>query len=572
MANKFCCGGESLPSHSNDIETLIRQLKKEVKTLMETTEAKLLCQTKKIDELIVYIKNNLSESLQSLLNDIVESGQLDDIIGTSLNDLQYQINNDNIYYSEEINTVKKYDEEAQTDYYVTYIPPKAQNGDDLRLTVGIANDNLNFNTVESTVHFAHRKNATICINGGYFYGNTENPTNNPIGIVIKDGEILYNKPTTNQNVNYCCFKKDGTLVLYPYDTLASDMILYGVQQCIAGTTVLIKDNQAPSLEVLTKEPRQAIGQRANGTIVIVSVDGRDLDDLGMTHSDLQRIMINENCINAINLDGGGSTSTVLRGIKQNESIDDWGAIDREVSNFLYITKPTSYDPNQIVSKSYEAIGDLKEELVKMIVNAYIFRRGYIKLMCKEGFKVPGVEAYSDGSPVRTGKIGFNDINNFFVTLLNEDTQSEDVVFKADKTGLYSKDGKLANLFSYLKRVPDNNCNITGEPMSIYYSFPSDTNAPDPDTNTFIVHIPYTSNLNVNIRQISIPLGDKENIKMRVCNSSGVWGDWYTLGISRGYTANRPLTPSIGEEYFDMTIDKPIWYDGSKWIDATGTQV
>ena len=38
------------------------------------------------------------------------------------------------------------------------------------------------------------------------------------------------------------------------------------------------------------------------------------------------------------------------------------------------------------------------------------------------------------------------------------------------------------------------------------------------------------------------------------------------------TSNRPANPSIGEQFFDKTIGKPIWYNGTAWVDATGATV
>lgn len=38
----------------------------------------------------------------------------------------------------------------------------------------------------------------------------------------------------------------------------------------------------------------------------------------------------------------------------------------------------------------------------------------------------------------------------------------------------------------------------------------------------------------------------------------------------GPTGNRPASPSTGQSYFDTTIGKPVWYNGSGWVDATGT--
>lgn len=80
VKNNCCCDGVNLPSHDNEIEVLIRQLKREVKELLQSTQAKLLCQDKKIAETMVYIKNNLSNAIRNLLDSMLESGELEDII------------------------------------------------------------------------------------------------------------------------------------------------------------------------------------------------------------------------------------------------------------------------------------------------------------------------------------------------------------------------------------------------------------------------------------------------------------------------------------------------------------
>lgn len=41
---------------------------------------------------------------------------------------------------------------------------------------------------------------------------------------------------------------------------------------------------------------------------------------------------------------------------------------------------------------------------------------------------------------------------------------------------------------------------------------------------------------------------------------------------QGDTTSRPVAPEIAEMYFDTTLGHPIWYDGSQWVDATGTGV
>lgn len=74
------CPGEKLPSCDNQVDILIAQVKREIKELLKTTQARLLCQDKKIAETMVYVKNNLSNALRTLLSDMQFSGELDDII------------------------------------------------------------------------------------------------------------------------------------------------------------------------------------------------------------------------------------------------------------------------------------------------------------------------------------------------------------------------------------------------------------------------------------------------------------------------------------------------------------
>jgi len=57
-------------------------------------------------------------------------------------------------------------------------------------------------------------------------------------------------------------------------------------------------------------PRTAIGQTAQGHVLLLVVDGRQRASLGATFEDLQTILYANGAINAINLDGGSSASMV----------------------------------------------------------------------------------------------------------------------------------------------------------------------------------------------------------------------------------------------------------------------
>ena len=60
-------------------------------------------------------------------------------------------------------------------------------------------------------------------------------------------------------------------------------------------------------------------------------------------------------------------------------------------------------------------------------------------------------------------------------------------------------------------------------------------------------------------------------------SASTWRQSGQAGVSKNTTANRPTLAAtdIGVVYMDTTLDadgKPIWYNGTAWVDATGAVV
>ncbi|MFN7927338.1 MAG: phosphodiester glycosidase family protein [Blastocatellia bacterium] len=84
-----------------------------------------------------------------------------------------------------------------------------------------------------------------------------------------------------------------------------------------------------------RHPRTAIGMRADGTLVLVTVDGRQpKKSVGVTIPELIQLMQEFGCVQAINLDGGGSTTMVIRGKVVNSVSDATG--ERAVSDALLV--------------------------------------------------------------------------------------------------------------------------------------------------------------------------------------------------------------------------------------------
>ena len=86
-----------------------------------------------------------------------------------------------------------------------------------------------------------------------------------------------------------------------------------------------------------RHPRTAIGTLADGRILIATVDGRRPPlSVGMTLSELARLMIEFGATDAINLDGGGSTTMVVEGKIVNTPSDAAG--ERPVSDAIVVRR------------------------------------------------------------------------------------------------------------------------------------------------------------------------------------------------------------------------------------------
>jgi hypothetical protein len=113
---------------------------------------------------------------------------------------------------------------------------------------------------------------------------------------------------------------------------------------IGGGPILVRDGQpaatwdpgtydAGFLE--KRHPRTAAGVRADGTVVLVTVDGRHpASSVGMTIPEMSSLMIELGCVEALNLDGGGSTTMVVKGKVVNNPSDVSG--ERPVSDGLLV--------------------------------------------------------------------------------------------------------------------------------------------------------------------------------------------------------------------------------------------
>ena len=185
---------------------------------------------------------------------------------------------------------------------------------------------------------ANENNATIAVNGGVFTGlstSTEEINRqekkyggsggSPMGITISNGKVISN---TNYNGvgGLIGFNKDNKLILGKM-TLKKAQSL-NIRDAVTCGPFLIINGQASKIVGnggWGTAPRTAIGQRADGIILMVVIDGRRATIPGATMEDLLKIMQNYGAYNASALDGGTSTAMVENGKLVNDPIDSTGA-------------------------------------------------------------------------------------------------------------------------------------------------------------------------------------------------------------------------------------------------------
>jgi exopolysaccharide biosynthesis protein len=104
---------------------------------------------------------------------------------------------------------------------------------------------------------------------------------------------------------------------------------------VAGDAATIEGTISRNAE--TRHPRTAVGfSRDSTTLLLVVVDGRSSASVGMTLGELADLMRRLGAWQALNFDGGGSTTMVIGGAVVNVPSDATG--EREVGNALLVVR------------------------------------------------------------------------------------------------------------------------------------------------------------------------------------------------------------------------------------------
>lgn len=196
--------------------------------------------------------------------------------------------------------------------------------DPSRVKVGICDEFDKNKPGMTLLEIMEKYDALAGINGGRY--NDENgfgKGGQPEGIVFSEGELVYG----NLNETYDIYGFDQNNIFICGRMTGSQAVEKGFRDAVTFGPALVVNGEAVPVPTTGTggglNPRTAIGQRADGAVLMLVIEGRQTSSLGATHLDLIEIMLEFGAVNAANLDGGMSSSMGYEGeeILKNCSIE-----------------------------------------------------------------------------------------------------------------------------------------------------------------------------------------------------------------------------------------------------------
>lgn len=151
--------------------------------------------------------------------------------------------------------------------------------------------------------------------GGVNAGGFEDPQGTgdggiPKGIVISEGTFRFGSMDARYEI--IGFNQDNVLVV---GTMTGEQAVnMGIRDAVSFGPILVVNKEATKAsQGGGLNPRTAIGQREDGAVLLLVIDGRQSSSLGASYSDITQVMLDFGAVNAANLDGGSSSVMYYEG-------------------------------------------------------------------------------------------------------------------------------------------------------------------------------------------------------------------------------------------------------------------
>jgi hypothetical protein len=165
------------------------------------------------------------------------------------------------------------------------------------------------------------------------------------------------------------------LAVRPDWNAVTDAVSAGPTLLKSGKVVTNSGEALTATQLYAREPRTAVGQRADGGIVFVAADGRRPGwSVGITNTDLALTLMRYGCVTGFALDSGGSTTVAFDGSVLNRPSDPGG--ERPVAEALVVGYTGVYAPSPAatLSPNGDRVGDLAALRYKLVRAAAVTAR------------------------------------------------------------------------------------------------------------------------------------------------------------------------------------------------------
>ena len=160
--------------------------------------------------------------------------------------------------------------------------------------------------------------AVAAVNAGAFFDNgTSDSTvgSYPLGLVVSNGNTVWESGKQPGLEGFAGFNEENILVVSQKNLSKKEAEALNIRDGCCFGPVLLMDGEV-NLEAYNNNsgfnPRTAIGQRADGAVIFVCIDGRQVASPGGTYADIINIMVEFGAVNACNMDGGSSSVMMYR--------------------------------------------------------------------------------------------------------------------------------------------------------------------------------------------------------------------------------------------------------------------
>lgn len=347
---------------------LFNELSEETKTTVEEYIAKFDVLEGKFVELKEFVEDyfdnlDVQEEINNKLDQMAEDGVLKEIMQPYFDMLAstYTINEITVEQG------KHTEDGKSTDYWITHIPHLDNDGNIIPLKHGTADDAMqaaDITSSETALSYAHRKNATLCVNASIYDANSESAYyKRPVGPIIVDGTLVSNFPIpeTSTRTYILGIKEDNSMEVFAPETTPLELEQAGVVNTIVAFDQVIEDGVITGTYTQTPYSWQLLGQNTDTLdIYIFTCNGGNIGSQpGIKLADACQYLLDKGCDFAYRLDQGGSTTTVYNGTMLNMMIDDYGRAVRKVPDFIYFGKPVVSNADIAESEIRSNAGDTK---------------------------------------------------------------------------------------------------------------------------------------------------------------------------------------------------------------------